>query len=380
MSKLLSPFTLRGTTFKNRVVLSPMCQYSARHGIANDWHFAHLARFAMGGFGTVVLEATAVTPEGRITYGDLGIWEDGQVGPLARIVDFLHSQGAAAGIQLAHAGRKASSAVWWRGSFNETEAEKPAVGFEDWQPVAPSAIRHSDGPFGHKTPRELTVADMDAISAAFVAGAKRADKAGFDVVEVHSAHGYLLNQFLSPIGNQREDAYGGSRENRMRFPLEVVAAVRTVWPDEKPLFVRISAEDGIAGGWALDDSFAFAARLKALGVDVVVCSSGGFDGAQIKMAPLYQVPLARAVRDTVGIATMAVGLITEPTDAEGIVGNGDADMVALAREALDDPNWPLHARMALGGLDDPYAEWPVQEGFAVRNKDRSLKLRGFSAE
>lgn len=377
MSQLLSPMTLRGLTVKNRTVVSPMCQYSARHGYANDWHFAHLARFGIGGFGTVIFEATAVTPEGRISYGDIGLWEDAQAAPLARIVDFLHTQGAAAGIQLGHAGRKASSALWWRGSFNETDAEKATVAFEEWQPVAPSAIRHSDGPSGHKMPRELTEADMDAIRAAFVAAAVRAEAAGFDLVEVHAAHGYLLDQFLSPVGNKRTDQFGGSRENRMRFPLSVVEAVRAVWPEDRPLLVRISAEDAIEGGWTLEDSLVLSAELKRLGVDMVVCSSGGFEGAQVRPAALYQVPLARAVRAT-GMATMAVGLITKPEEAEGIVAQGDADMVALAREAMDDPNWPLHARAALGGLDDPYAEWPVQCGFAVRNKDRALGLRGFA--
>lgn len=380
MSKLLSPFSIRDLEFRNRVVFSPMCQYSARHGFANDWHFAHLARFAMGGFGTVILEATAVTPEGRITYGDLGLWDDNQTTGLARIAGFLKSQGAAAGIQLAHAGRKASSALWWRGSFNETEEEKLAVAFEEWQPVAPSPILHAAGPTGHKMPRELTASDMDAIRDAFVAAAKRADKAGFDLIELHAAHGYLLDQFLSPLGNRREDDYGGSRENRMRFPLSVIEAVRAVWPKGKPIFVRISASDCIEGGWTLEDSLVLAGELKALDVDIVTCSSGGFDGARIAFAPLYQVPYARAVRDKASISTMAVGLITRPEEAEAIVTGGDADMVALGRQAIDDPNWPLHARMVLGGLDDPYGEWPVQEGFAVRNKDRALKIRGFREE
>ncbi|MCP4316642.1 MAG: NADH:flavin oxidoreductase/NADH oxidase [Hyphomicrobiales bacterium] len=378
MSELLSPFKIRDLSLKNRVVLSPMCQYSARRGYSNDWHFAHLARFGMGGFGTVIFEATAVSPEGRITYGDLGIWEDGQAQSLTRIVDFLHGQGAAAGIQLAHAGRKASSALWWRGSFNETEEEKSQVAFQEWEPVAPSAILHAEGPTGFKMPGELAPEDMEKIREAFVAGAARADEAGFDIVEVHAAHGYLLNQFLSPIGNRRRDAYGESLENRMRFPLSVIASVREVWPERKPLFVRISAEDGIEGGWTLEDSLVFAEELKKLAVDIVVCSSGGFDGARFNIGKNYQVPLARRLRKEAGMGTMAVGLITKAQDAEAIIAGGSADMVALAREALDDPNWPLHARMMLGGAEDPYAEWPVQEGFAIRNKDRSLQIRGFS--
>jgi 2,4-dienoyl-CoA reductase-like NADH-dependent reductase (Old Yellow Enzyme family) len=378
MSQLLAPLKIRDLTLKNRTVVSPMCQYSARHGVANDWHFAHLARFGMGGFGTVIAEATAVSPQGRISYGDLGLWDDSQIEPLAHIVNFLHTQGAAAGIQLAHAGRKASSAVWWRGSFNETEQERAENAFEEWQPVAPTAELHAPGPVGHKMPRELMTADIDGIRDAFVASAKRAGTAGFDLVEVHIAHGYLLNQFLSPFGNKRSDQFGGSRENRMRFPLSVVAAVRAVWPENKPLFVRISAQDGIDGGWDLDDSAAFAVELKKLNVDMVVCSSGGFAGAQLNIRPGYQVPFARSVRQAADIGTMAVGLITDPQQAEAIITNGDADMVALGREALDNPNWPLHARMALGGAEDPYTEWPIQEGFAVRNKDRSLGIRGFA--
>ena len=376
MSRLLSPLTLRGVTLKNRVAVSPMCQYSARQGFANDWHFAHLARFAMGGFGTVIFEATAVVPEGRISYADLGLWDDGHIAQLAHIVGFLHGQGAAAGIQLGHAGRKAATPLWWRGGFTETEAEKPLVGFEDWQPVAPSAVPHAPG---HKLPRELTPAELDAIRDAFVAAARRADAAGFDLVELHAAHGYLLNQFLSPVANHRQDAFGGALANRMRFPLAVVRAVRQAWPQAKPLSVRISAEDGIEGGWNVADSQIFAGELKQLGVDIVTCSSGGFDGARFALGPGYQVPLARALKHGAGVATMAVGLITQPAEAEAIIAAQDADMVALAREALDDPNWPLHARMQLGGAEDPYAEWPRQAGFAVRNKDRALGLRGFAA-
>lgn len=355
-----------------------MCQYSAKGGYANDWHFAHLARFAMGGFGTVMVEATAVSPEGRISYGDLGLWEDGQIDNLARIAAFLKSQGAVAAIQLAHAGRKASSVIWWRGTFNETEAEKPEVGFEEWQPVSPSAILHSTGKSGHKMPRELTLDDMAAIKQAFVDAALRSLKAGFDVIEIHMAHGYLLNQFLSPLANLRTDQYGGSRENRMKFPLAVVEAIRAVWPHDKPLFGRISATDGIDGGWTLDDSVVLARKLRELGMDMLTCSAGGQEGASFNAEPGYMVSYARHVREGSGMPTVAVGLLTEPAQAEAIIAGGDADMVAIAREALDDPNWAHHARMSLGGVEDPYAEWPVQEGFAVRNKDRSLKIRGFS--
>jgi 2,4-dienoyl-CoA reductase-like NADH-dependent reductase (Old Yellow Enzyme family) len=378
VSLLLSPLTFRGLTLKNRIVLSPMCQYSAKGGLANDYHFAHLARFGLGGFGAVIVEATAVTPEGRISYGDLGLWSDDHIPPLARIVSVLRSQGAAAGIQIGHAGRKASSAVWWRNGFDETEDEKPRVGFEDWPTVGPSAIAHAPNAAEYKVPHALSVAEMDDIRAAFVAATLRANRAGFDLVEVHSAHGYLLHQFLSPLANQRDDAFGGSLENRMRFPLSVARAMREAWPAEKPLFVRISATDGVDGGWTVADSIIYARALKDLGADLIDCSSGGFGGGHFPVGPGYQVPLARMLREGAGLPTMAVGLITTSAEAEAIVQNGDADLVALGRAALDNPNWPLHARLDLGGTDDPYADWPRQAGFVVRHKDRALNLRGFA--
>lgn len=374
MSQLFSPFTLRGLTLRNRTVVSPMCQYSARHGIANDWHLVHLGRFAMGGFGLVIVEATGVTPEARITYGDLGLWEDAQIEPLRRIVDFLHGQQTAAGIQLGHAGRKASSPIAWRNGFDETEEEKRQAAFEHWKPVAPSPVPHSERqPSPYQTPTELDLAGIARIRRAFVDAARRADQAGFDVVEIHGAHGYLLSQFLSPLANRRTDLYGGSRENRMRFALEVAEAVRAVWPDHKPLFMRISATDGSPGGWGVEDSVVLAGELKKRGVDVVDCSSGGFEGYGLKPERLYQVPLARAVRQA-GIATMAVGLIGEPADAEAVIANGDADLVALARGALDDPNWPLHAHQALDGREDTYDLWPVQARSRMRERDKALGL------
>lgn len=372
MSQLLSPFTLRGVTFRNRLVVSPMCQYSARHGLANDWHFAHLARFAIGGFGAVIVEATGVSPEGRITYGCLGLWEDAQIAPLARIAAFLKAQGAVAGIQIGHAGRKASTPLWWRGTFDETEAEKPVVGFESWQPVAPSALAHMDHP-DFQVPRALTLAEVQALPAAFAAAARRALTAGFDLIEIHGAHGYLLDQFLSPVANKRTDAYGGSLENRMRLVLEVIAAIRAVWPEEKPLFLRLSVQDAIAGGWTVEDSLVLAARARALGVDLIDCSSGGFAGAAIRPGPGYQVPLARALRPV--IPTMAVGLIPTAELAEDVIASGAADLVALGRTALDDPNFPLHAARALG--DDPYGHQTRPTGFAIRLKDAALrKARG----
>lgn len=370
MSLLLSPLTIRNLTLRNRLVVSPMCQYSAKQGLADDWHFAHLARFAIGGFGTVTVEATGVTPEGRITYACLGLWEDAQIAPLARIVDFLHAQGAAAAIQIGHAGRKASTPLWWRGSFNETEAEKPEVGFESWQPVAPSAIPHMDHP-DYQTPRALTLAEIEALPGLFAAAATRALKAGFDIIEIHGAHGYLLDQFLSPISNKRTDAYGGSRANRMRLMLGVVEAIRAVWPEGKPLFLRLSVQDAIEGGWTVEDSLVLAAETKARGVDVIDCSSGGFAGAAIKPAPGYQIPLAKALRAS-GIATMAVGLITTPAEAEAALTSGSADLVALGRTALDDPNFPIHAAKALGEAD-PYALAARPAGFAIRLRDQALE-------
>jgi 2,4-dienoyl-CoA reductase-like NADH-dependent reductase (Old Yellow Enzyme family) len=369
MSLLAAPFSIRDLTLKNRAIVAPMCQYSARHGFVNDWHLVHLGRFALGGFSLVIVEATGVTPEGRITYACPGLWDDAQIAPLRRIVDFLHANGAAAGIQLAHAGRKASTPLPWRGSFNETDAEKFALAFEDWTPVAPSAERHAAS---YKLPEALDAAGLARLRDAFAAAAGRAEAAGFDVIELHSAHGYLLNQFLSPVANRRTDAYGGSRENRMRFPLEVAAAIRGVWPAQKPLFARISASDWIEGGWTVEDSIVYARELKARGVDLIHCSSGGFDGAKPQVASLYQVPFSAAVRRGAEMPTAAVGLITTAREAESILAAGDADLIALARQALEDPNWALHAQHELDGGDAVYAGWPQQAGYAIRNKDRAL--------
>ncbi|MGN6684524.1 MAG: NADH:flavin oxidoreductase/NADH oxidase [Devosia sp.] len=372
MSLLFSPLTLRELTLRNRAVVAPMCQYSARHGVANDWHFVHLGRFAMGGFGLVILEATGVVPEGRISYADLGLWADEQVGPLRHIVDFLHQEGAAAGIQLAHAGRKAATPIPWRRDFNETEAEKVELAFEAWTPVAPSPIIQPTTAPGYTTPREMTLDDIAATVEAFAAAARRADAAGFDVVEIHGAHGYLINQFLSPIANHRTDAYGGSRENRMRFALEVARAVRAAWPAHKPLFMRISATDAAEGGWDIDDSVVLVEELKPLGVDVIHVSSGGVAAYALTPGPLYQVPLAQAIKRT-GVTTIAVGLIDNPKDAETILETGEADMIALARGALEDPNWAIHAHHELDGAQ--YDLWPKQARDRIRGKDKVLGIR-----
>lgn len=372
MSKLFSPFSLRDLTLRNRTVVAPMCQYSAVDGLANDWHMVHLGRFGIGGYGLVIVEATGVSPEARISYGDLGLWSDEQIVPLQRINEFLHGQGAATGIQLAHAGRKASTAVGWRHG-----ADQSAPGYTQWTPVAPSAIIHAENA-GFTKPEALDAAGLAKVVKDFTEATRRADAAGFDVVEIHAAHGYLLNQFLSPLANKRTDEYGGSRENRMRLPLEVVDAVRAAWPIGKPLFVRISTSDNAGdAGWQVEDSIVFAKELKARGVDLVHTSSGGFAEGRIKAEPLYQVQFADAVRKGADIATAAVGLIEDPKDAEAILQAGEADLVALARMALDDPNWPQHAQWELDAAQD-YSLWPVQAGDRIKDRDRALARHGFA--
>jgi 2,4-dienoyl-CoA reductase-like NADH-dependent reductase (Old Yellow Enzyme family) len=334
MSKLFSPLTLRETTFKNRVFVSPMCQYSAVDGVPNDWHFVHLGSRAVGGAALVMVEATGVSPQGRISPGDTGIWNATQAEAFARIARFIRTQDSLPGIQLAHAGRKASASEPWRGDQPLNAAEGA------WQTLAPSAVPYNDK---WPTPLAMGEQDIDTVRAQFRAAAERALQAGFEVVEVHMAHGYLLHEFLSPLSNRRSDAYGGSLENRMRFPLAVAQAVREVWPAQKPVFVRISASDWVEGGWDLEQSIALAQALKALGIDFIDCSSGGNVRAKIPVAPGYQVPFAEAIRRQVGIATGAVGMITKAKQAEDIVAQGKADAVLLARELLRDPYWPLRA-------------------------------------
>ncbi|PWT70436.1 MAG: NADPH dehydrogenase NamA [Proteobacteria bacterium] len=348
MQPLFSPFDLRSVTFPNRIGVSPMCQYSSVDGFATDWHLVHLGSRAVGGAGLVVLEASAVVPEGRITPSDLGIWKDEHIAKLECIASFLHSQGARAGIQLAHAGRKASMSAPWHGEH----LVPPAEG--GWTPVAPSAIPFNDK---YAVPRELDQAGIDGVVSAFRAAAQRAHRAGFDVIEIHAAHGYLLHEFLSPLSNHRTDDYGGSLENRARLLLEVTEAVRETWPQELPLFVRISATDWIEGGWTVEESVEVARMLKERGVDLIDCSSGGnLATAKIPVAPGYQVPFAARIRSEAGIATAAVGLITEPVQANEIVANGQADLVLLAREMLRDPYFAVHAAAAMSDT----ASWPEQ--------------------
>lgn len=369
-STLLSPLRLRDVTLRNRLAVAPMCQYSVTDGYVGDYHLVHLGRFALGGFGLVVVEATGVTPEGRISHGDVGLWSDDHVPGLARVVDFLHAEGAAAGIQLAHAGAKASSRRPWDGSGPVTP-EDTRPGEEPWPTVSASAV--PAGP-GWPVPHALTVGGLAEVREAFATAARRADAAGFDVVEVHAAHGYLLHQFLSPLSNVRDDAYGGSREGRMRFPLEVVDAVRAVWPAGKPLLVRVSAVDGSGEGLTVEDTVAFARELRARGVDVVDVSGGGLGGAwEHPIGYGYQVPYAAAIREQADIATMAVGLVVDARQAEAIVAGGAADLVAVAREAQDDPNFAVHAARE---LTEAYDTYPVQAGPRLASRDRLLDRLG----
>jgi 2,4-dienoyl-CoA reductase-like NADH-dependent reductase (Old Yellow Enzyme family) len=348
MSKLFSSYKVRDIEFKNRIFVSPMCQYSATDGMAEPWHMVHLGGRAVGGAGLVMVEATAVVPEGRISPYDLGIWSDRHAEALAPIARFIREQGAVPAIQLAHAGRKASTDAPW--------LSRNALGPENggWQVVAPSAI-----PFSPVSPqpRELSEAEIGDIVSAFAAAARRALAAGFEVAEIHMAHGYLLHEFLSPLSNKRKDDYGGSIENRARLPLQVVKAVRAVWPANLPLFVRISATDWVEGGWDLTQSMRLCHWLKEEGVDLIDCSTGGMTpDAKIPVGPGFQTPFATAIRHEVEIAVGAVGLITAAEQAEQIVASGQADVVILARELLRDPYWPLHAAQKLG----VQVKWPVQ--------------------
>ena len=354
MSSLFEPLTLRGVTFRNRIGVSPMCQYSSADGFASDWHLVHLGSRAVGGAGVVIAEATAVTADGRISPADLGIWKDEHVEPLSRVTRFIEAQGAVAGIQLAHAGRKASVAAPWRGG--------KALAVEDggWRPVwGPSAIAFSRS---SPVPDALDDAGIRAVIADFREAARRSLDAGFRVIELHAAHGYLLHEFLSPLANQRTDEYGGSFENRVRLTIEVTEAVRTVWPDSLPLFVRLSGTDWVEDGWNVEQSAELARLLGARGVDLIDCSSGGIiPGVRIPVGPGYQVSLAQRIRAASGVPTAAVGLITSAQQADAVLRSGSADMVFLARKLLRDPYWPLHAARELGVA----VEWPVQYQRAV---------------
>jgi 2,4-dienoyl-CoA reductase-like NADH-dependent reductase (Old Yellow Enzyme family) len=348
MSHLFSELRLRDVTLSNRIGVSPMCQYSSTEGLANDWHFLHLASRAVGGAALVFTEAAAVTPEGRISPQDLGVWSDAHFEPLEKIVRFMNGQGAVAGIQLAHAGRKGSVYRPWSGNGAVNKSEG------GWDPLAPSAIPFNDV---YPMPKELTLSEIDALEKAFATAAQRAFHTGFRVIEVHAAHGYLLHEFLSPLSNRRSDAFGGSFENRTRLVCNIVAAVREKLPDGCPLLVRISATDWVEGGWDAEQSVELARKLKALGVDLVDCSSGGnVDRAEIPVGPGYQTAFAERVRREAKIATAAVGMITDAAQADHIIRSGQADFVFMARELLRNPYWPLQAARELGAT----VPWPAQ--------------------
>ncbi|QDU89044.1 NADPH dehydrogenase [Pirellulimonas nuda] len=355
---LLTPLSIRGVTFRNRIVVSPMCQYVAEDGLASDWHLVHLGSRASGGAALVIAEATAITPQGRISPGDLGIWGDQHIAPLARIAEFIHSQGSVAGIQLAHAGRKASCDVPWRGGavLNADQG--------GWEAVAPSPLPFNEG---DPAPTPLEKSGIEEVTAAFEAATRRALEAGFRVIEIHAAHGYLLHEFLSPLANQRTDRYGGSLENRMRLTLEVADRIRRLTPDELPVFVRISATDWTDGGWDVEQSVVLSRELKALGVDLIDVSSGALvPKASIAVGKGYQVPFSRQIRHEASIKTGAVGLITQAKDANEIITSGDADLVLLAREMLREPYWAIKAAQELGG--EP--AWPIPYGYAVKRRSR----------
>ena len=340
MTHLFEPLTIRSITLRNRIGLSPMCMYSYSDGFSNNWQLVHQASRAAGGAALIISEATAVEARGRITPFDVGLWRDEQIEPLARVTQAVRELGAVAGVQLAHAGRKASSNRPWAGG-QPIRPEQPS----GWQVIGPSPVAYSPDA---GLPVEMSLAEIASVQQSFVAAARRALAAGYEWLELHAAHGYLLHSFYSPLSNQRSDQYGGSFENRIRMLLETVAAVRAVWPEELPLTVRISGTDWVEGGWGLEDSVALAGRLQAAGVDLIDCSSGGIDPqARVPLGPGYQVHIAEALRARTGIATAAVGLITEAQQADEIIRRGQADLVLLGRVMLKDPYWPLHAAQAL---------------------------------
>ncbi len=360
---LFAPLSIRGLTFRNRIVVSPMCQYYAVEGHPQNWHFAHHSRFALGGVGAAMVEATAVTRDGRISHGCTGIWEDDQIPEYRRIVDTYREHEVASGIQLAHAGRKASTARPWDGG-----GPLPADGEPAWEAVGPSAIPAREG---WPPPRALEREEIPDIVDAFRSAAVRALEAGFDFVEIHGAHGYLLHSFFSPLSNERTDEFGGDRERRMRLPVMVAEAIRTVWPAERPLFYRASVIDGVEGGITVEDTVALARALKGTGVDAIDCSSGGLLGSVSlgnKLPPPgFQVPLAETVRREADISTVAVGLVTEPHQAEEILQNGQADFVAMAHQFIADPNWAYRAALELG-LEDPHGILPFSYAFYLRRR------------
>lgn len=362
---LFEPFTVRRTTLRNRIVVSPMCQYMAIDGFVQDWHRAHHARLALGGPGAAVVEATAVQRIGRITHGCTGLWEDGHVTGMAEVAALYRRHGAMPGIQIGHAGRRACAQRPWDGARPLALA---GTSEEPWQTVGPSAIPEREG---HPVPRELTEAEIAAVVADFAAAAKRALRAGFEFIEIHGAHGYLVHSFFSPVSNRRTDRFGDSLENRMRFPLMVAEAVRSAWPEDRPLFYRASVVDGVEGGTTVEDTVALARALKGCGVDVIDCSSGGMSGpatlSTSRLAPGFQAPLAAAVREGAHVATMAVGAILDGPQAEAIIRDGKADLIAVGREFLADGGFVYRAAEALG-LEKPWSVLPPQYAFYLERR------------
>lgn len=378
MPGLHSPFTLRSITVKNRIVVSPMSQYRAVDGVANEWHLVHLGRFALGGAGLVLAEATAVTPDGRRTHGDLGLWTDEQAEALALVMAFIEREGSVPGVQLGHAGRKASERRPWHGETPVDQDDIELRSEHPWPAIAPSPVPYAEG---WPTPTEMSAAMIEETVEAFGRAARRAAEAGAKVIEVYAAHGFLIHQFLSPIANHRQDEWGGNAENRRRFAVEVARAIRRHWPDDLPLLFRLSATDWLDGGVEIDDTVLTARALKAEGVDMIDCSTGGVGGRErprrMTIEQGFQVPFADTVRRQADIATAAVGFLWDPQACNAIIEDGRADLIAFARELLDDPNWPLRARAALDA-DAGFDEWPVESGWWLEKRQRlidKLELR-----
>lgn len=373
MTKLFESFALRGITLRHRIVIPPMGQYAAVDGIANEWHFANYARFSLGGAAMVIVESTAVDPQGRTSYGDLGLWNDDQVAPMRSLTAFLSAHGSVPGIQLNHGGRKAGMRRPWDG-YKPLDAEDQRLrGESAWQVVAPSSIAAGAG---YPIPAELSLNDIRMLIERWISAARRALRAGYEVIEIHAAHGYLLHQFLSPLSNHRTDRYGGSLGGRMRLTLEIAEGVREVWPHNKPVLVRVSAIDAADNGWSLDDTVTLALALKQLGVDAIHCSSGGLTGSATAMrlarTPGFQVPFAERIRRDVGIPTIAVGLVLTARQAAEIIDSGHADLIAIGREALVDPNWPHRARLELQP-EHGFVDWPPQSGWWLDRRAATLR-------
>lgn len=374
MSKLFTPLKIREIVLKNRLVVSPMCQYESLDGYVTDYHKVHYGRFALGGFGLVMVEATAVSPEGRITHGDVGLWKEEHIEGFKQIASFLKEQGAVAGIQIGHAGPKASMQRPYYGNGPLT-SEDHARGDLPWPVVAASANPSAEG---WLTPTALDQDGINKVIHDFKSAAERALKAGFDVLEFHCAHGYLMNSFLSPITNHRTDEYGGDIQGRMRLPLQIAKKLRSLWPEDKPFFVRVSAVDGVASGVTIEDSVVFAKELKKLGVDVVDCSSGGTGRYDYPIGYGYQTPFANKIKAEAGLNTMAVGLIVSARQAEEVIASEQADLVAIGREALRNPNFAFHAEQELHAANEksPYENWPRQYGWWLNSWDNKIKQLG----